>query len=548
MSALQRLSGAQIAQYIGVFFVVLAFVKANQYLFFTFNTSPAVVLLPAGISLAAAYLWGYSMAIPVGLAWLVGAVTSPANPLFIVSATAALGYSLQTLIGAYCLNKLKFEGTMASTRDALILVSVAALLPIIAPSITTGMQWLSGSLTASVWLAWSRSWAGGVMSVLTFTPLITSWVKNEQIRTARPHEVLETGLGLALLIAASYATFWTVLGRLFGFVVLYVLFGVLFWIGLRMRPRMTALALFIIALLGIAGGIIAHPVTTTPLSQQLLNVELFIVLIAPIFYILTSLVEERRISAEKALAYAAQLEENNRQLSEEDQRKNEFIAMLAHELRNPLAPVVSSLELMRLKVQDRPDLIELLDVADTHNRSLTHLLDDLLDISRISRNKIRLQKEVVELQKVIETARKTVEKLYQSRSHTLSVSVPNSPMWVEVDPVRLEQTVVNILNNAGKYTNPGGHIELSVVHDYRRGVRISIKDNGKGLEPSMLGKIFDPFMQVHDGSSAGLGIGLSLSKRLVELHEGEIWAESEGLNKGSTFVIVLPPHMVRTKQ
>ena len=207
---------------------------------------------------------------------------------------------------------------------------------------------------------------------------------------------------------------------------------------------------------------------------------------------MASLVEERGVSVQEAHARAQELESATRKLSQEDRAKNNFLATLAHELRNPLAPVVSSLELITIKAQELhlPDIAEYADIARAHNKTLTRLLDDLLDISRITRKNFKLKKESVELRAVIEPALRIVDALYKSKNHILSISIPKEKVHIEGDAVRLEQILVNLLNNAAKYTPPGGYIELSVVYDKGRGTRFSVKDNGIGLQPHMLDKIF----------------------------------------------------------
>lgn len=535
---MQTLREQKFASFLIVFLSTLAVIKINQYLFFTFNTSPAVILMPVGIGLAAVYLGGYRMWLPLACAWFFGLLSSSTQPSVFLIISATVAYPLQAVIGGYALRRLNFLGTLERTRCALILIAVALLVPIIAPSITTGVQWLAGSLSAPAWVTWSRAWAGGVMSIMVFTPLITTWYIRRARKTTK--EILESTAALAALSLAVYLTFWTTLPQLNTFVVLYGLFAVLFWIGLRLHPRIVAIALFLTAFGGVAGSIIAHP-AAIPLNQQLLADELFIILIAPIFFILTALVEERRVVAQEARTRAQQLEEANRRLSLEDQAKNEFLATLAHELRNPLAPVVSSLELMKIKAEElnRLDLMQLVETANTHNATLTRLLDDLLDISRISQKKFKLQKQNIELRPVVERALRTVDGLCKSRNHILSVNIPKENICLEADPLRLEQILVNLLNNAAKYTDIGGHIELIVACEGERNLRICVKDNGNGIEPHMLGKIFESFVQSND-SNAGLGIGLSLTRRLVGLHGGRVWAQSEGLGKGSEFTVVLP--------
>jgi two-component system, sensor histidine kinase len=539
VSFMRTLYEQKIASFLLVFLSILALLKLNQYFFYHFSTSPAVILMPAGVALAAVYLGGYRMWAPIAAAWLASSLTSPVAAPPIIIASFVFAYTLQALIGGYALKRLQFSGTMERVRCALILIGVALVLPVIGPTGTTLAQWLSGSLSASLWITWSRAWAGGVLSIMLLTPLITTWALDRSQKTIP--KVIEGIAALTLLAVVTAAIFWTKLPQAGSFITLYLLFTLLFWIGLRMHPRVVSTALFLLTLLAMAGTIIAHPNPATPLNLQLLSDELFIILIAPIFFILTALVSERRLNADVAEARAHELEAANRKLSMEDRAKNDFLATLAHELRNPLAPVVSSLELIKMTAEDlnRQDLQEVAKVAEAHTATLTHLLDDLLDISRITQKKYKLQKESVLLHSVVAQVQRTVDTLYKSRGHTLRVSIPEETFWIVADALRLEQILVNLLNNAAKYTEPSGTIELTVIHDPERGLRFSIKDNGIGIEPHMLGKIFEPFIQSQDGG-AGLGIGLSLTKRLVELHGGKVWAESKGLGKGSEFVVVLP--------
>lgn len=542
-SFMQSMRAGVAAPYIGIFLLIFAVLKFNQYLFFHFNTNPAVILLPTGISLAFVYLFGYRTVIPITAAWAVSLLTNPAHPPLLIAVTAALAYALQSLVGGYALHYLGFQGAMGRVRCALVFICTALVVSAIAPGITTWMQWLTEELPTPVWVTLSRAWAGGVMSIMVFTPLITTWWLKERTQAVRRHAAMESAFGLATIVVVTYLTFWTALARGYSFIFLYLLFATLFWIGLRMRPHIMAAALFVVALLAVAGSIIARPNVSTALNQQLLGIELFIIILAPILYILAALVDERRTGIATAELRAQELEKANRRLSLKDQTRNDFLATLAHELRNPLAPVVSSLELMRIKARSSGDteLKQLIDTAEIHSWTLTRLLDDLLDISRISRKKFRIKKEVVQLRSIIDQALRTVDALYKTRKQTLVTSIPEEVVWVEVDPLRFEQALVNILNNAAKYTPSGGRIELAVSREAEKGLRVSVKDNGKGIEPHLLNKIFDPFMQAHGEAGAGLGIGLALTKRLIELHGGEIWAESKGLGKGSTFTIMLPP-------
>ena len=235
-------------------------------------------------------------------------------------------------------------------------------------------------------------------------------------------------------------------------------------------------------------------------------------------------------------------------LTEANRRKDEFLATLAHELRNPLAPIRNSLHLLRLSGELSPALDPVRDILERQVDQMVRLIDDLLDVSRISRGKIELQKETIELATVVSTAVETARPLIDAAGHQLALSLPAEPMFLEADPVRLAQIIGNLLNNAAKYTLPGGQIWLNARREGNEAV-ISIRDNGVGIPADMLPIVFNMFAQVDRSLSraqGGLGIGLTLAKTLVELHGGRIQASSNGPDKGSEFLVCLP--MLRESQ
>jgi PAS domain S-box-containing protein len=229
-------------------------------------------------------------------------------------------------------------------------------------------------------------------------------------------------------------------------------------------------------------------------------------------------------------------------LHEADRRKDEFLAMLAHELRNPLAPIVNAVQIMKLPQLNEKQLAWCRDIITRQVEQLVRLVDDLLDVSRISRGKIELKVEPLELSAIIQRAVESSQPLIDARRHKFSVHLPQEPVEIEGDMVRLSQVVSNLLNNAAKYTDEGGSIDLSVDRTDNK-IFIRVRDNGRGIEPSALPKLFQLFYQVDstiDRAEGGLGIGLSLVKSLVTMHGGEVSAHSEGRGKGSEFVIALP--------
>jgi PAS domain S-box-containing protein len=229
-------------------------------------------------------------------------------------------------------------------------------------------------------------------------------------------------------------------------------------------------------------------------------------------------------------------------LAQTDRRKDEFLAMLAHELRNPLAPISNMLEVMKLAEEDRDMVRRARETMGRQLAQIVRLVDDLLDISRISHQRLELRRGRVELAPVIQQAVEATRPLLDAAGHELHVSVPSQPIPLHADPARLAQVFGNLLSNSSKYTNPGGRIWLTAE---RLGdqVVVTIKDTGIGIPPEKLHSIFDMFMQVDRSlvrSQSGLGIGLTLVKRLVEMHGGSVEARSDGEGKGSEFVVRLP--------
>lgn len=232
----------------------------------------------------------------------------------------------------------------------------------------------------------------------------------------------------------------------------------------------------------------------------------------------------------------------NDQLSEADRRKDEFLATLAHELRNPLAPMRNVLQLLKLKNIDDPQILWSRDVMARQVHHLTHLVDDLLEVSRITQGKLELRLETVDLTAAIEDALEATQPLVEASSHQLSVQWPAQPISLNADPMRLTQMIQNLVNNAAKYTPSGGHIWITADRQGDQAV-ISVRDSGIGIAKEHLAGVFDMFSQLTpalDRSQGGLGIGLSLVRGLVELHGGTIEAKSDGMGLGSEFVLQLP--------
>ncbi|MGE5171862.1 MAG: response regulator, partial [Rudaea sp.] len=231
-----------------------------------------------------------------------------------------------------------------------------------------------------------------------------------------------------------------------------------------------------------------------------------------------------------------------RKIQDEDQRKNEFLAMLAHELRNPLAPISNAVHIMRVSEDDLGKIAWARELIARQLKQLVRLVDDLLDVSRITRGKIELKMEAIDVAQVVAAALETSKPNIDAQRHTLSVQVPEEPLRVLGDFARVAQVLSNLVNNAAKYTPKGGRISLSAA---REGAEIvfRVRDSGVGIPAEYLSTIFDPFTQVDRTlarSHGGLGIGLTLVRRLVEMQNGSVTVRSEGRNRGSEFTVRLP--------
>ena len=251
--------------------------------------------------------------------------------------------------------------------------------------------------------------------------------------------------------------------------------------------------------------------------------------------------ERKRAEAERK-----RLEDSLRRLaldlSEADRRKNEFLAMLAHELRNPLAPISNTIRALHVVGSDGEALRSASEMLQRQVGQMSRLIDDLLDISRITRGKIELRKQRIDLAAIVQQAVEAVRDLYRSMEHELTVTLPPQPVQLHADPARLAQVVGNLLSNAGKFTDNGGRIWLTVRQDGEH-AEIAVRDTGIGIAAEHHARLFDMFEQVDtslERSQGGLGIGLTLVKTLVELHGGSVGVHSDGLGRGSEFTVRLP--------
>ena len=256
--------------------------------------------------------------------------------------------------------------------------------------------------------------------------------------------------------------------------------------------------------------------------------------------VITDLTEQKR--HQEMVAAEAHARERAIELAEADRRKDEFLAMLAHELRNPLAPIRNGIDVLRILPPDGEQAKQILDMMEEQVHNLVRLIDDLLDVSRCTRGKLELRRQRVALTKIVANAIQTAQPLIQANGHELAVTQARESLHVYGDPTRLMQVISNLLNNAARYTPRGGRILLTTERIGDE-VVIRVKDNGSGIASDMLPRIFEMFVQADNSlnrTHGGLGIGLTLVKSLVEMHGGTVEAASDGLGMGSEFTVRLP--------
>jgi signal transduction histidine kinase len=261
--------------------------------------------------------------------------------------------------------------------------------------------------------------------------------------------------------------------------------------------------------------------------------------------LLSALADQAAIALDRASRYRElwrQSQEARRELELAARHKDEFLAMLAHELRNPLAAIVNAIEVLHARVGDDPHLNRVQDIASRQAMHMKRLLDDLLDVSRVTQGRIVLDRRSVDLRRLVHQAVQAVHPLIEERRHALHLELPRRPVFVDGDADRLVEVVSNLLTNAAKYSPPEGHIRVAMTSG-GGWVEVRVADRGEGIAPELLSSIFDLFVQSKRGyhrTEGGLGIGLTLVRRLVEMHGGEVTAHSEGEGLGSELVVRLP--------
>ena len=521
-----------------LFIAYLAATRISAALF----VAPAIVFPAAGIALGGLFLEGIVLWPFVYLASVTGYILNGSTLATILILPVA--HTLQAVIGAWLLRRLGVDPIFRRTKDMfssmLVFFVVAAIVPTIGmlPLLALNTHFFGIPPTSVTWGTW---YTGMLFSLLFVAPFVMRWFAKTRFTRTLP-ETLEVVAAFGVLLAIVIPLFWFGIPSVLSVSLIYLLLVPLFWIALRLRPRFITLALFSTAGIALAGSFWgpAAP-AVAELGQRIFQLEVFLCIIAFIFYVLVSLEEERRMTTNLLTTQVGNLRGILEQLSSQNRAKTEFIAMLAHELRNPLAPVVSALELLRARPSPDQEHRETLDLMDDRMKTVRRLLDDLLDVSRITEQKLVLQREVVALSTLVRRAAMSAKHYFAERDQRLTIRLPESELIINADPVRIEQVITNLLTNAAKYSNLGETVTLAVrpVGEF---AEITVTDTGVGIDADMQKRIFEPFLQVELGhrTRQGLGIGLALVRNLVELHDGTVQVASDGKDLGSTFTVMLP--------
>lgn len=493
--------------------------------------APALALHP-GFALAVGFLFfkGLRFLPFIFLAVLVSSIARgaeiPEIGAYTVAATIIGG------TGAWLLVKRNVDPIFRRNLDVLNLTGIIALISLVYP-----MAKAIASLGTIPLMSMLEQYVATAFVLIVLLPFILRWVAKPRFgRTTR--EIMETTAVMALVVAISALYFLFSIETVAGISLLYFLLLPLLWIAIRLRPRFVTLSLLITSLCALSGIVLRggqFPMTA-------FEVELFMVAASGTLLVITSLEEHRRANANRFLAQMATLENVVARVKSESQAKNDFIAILAHELRNPLAPVVSGIELLQLQHERDPEEMKTLASMGESLMTVRLLLNDLLDVSRISEGKIMLHKEVLSIETVLDKALLSTEH-YRKERHQNLVITNTATHKVYADPVRLEQVFSNLFTNASKYSDSGSTITVSARNDDDF-VEVEVADEGIGLEPDALERIFLPFEQINRDTRAkgGLGIGLALVRDFVRMHGGTVRVESPGHGQGSRFIVRLPRH------
>jgi signal transduction histidine kinase len=501
------------------------------------HASASPVWPPAGIALAALLLLGYRIwpAIFVG-AFIVNLTTAGDVA---TSVGIASGNTLEALVGAVLVNQFA-GGRSVFDRPAGVFkfALAAAISAIVSPFFGVTSLALAGFAVwanyGAIWLTW---WLGDATSDLVFTPLVVLWSAGLG-RAWSKKEAAEVGVLFLLLLLLSSVVFggWLEISSR-NYPVTFICGPVVIWMAFRFSQRETATGIFMLSLIAVWGTLHGFgPFLRQTENQSLIALQLWIaVLTITALALSAGMAERRRVEKE--------LQQQKSVVEAANRTKDHFIAMLSHELRTPLTPVISALEALETEPTQTPDTRAALAMIRRNVELETQLIDDLLDFTRIAKDKMQLRFAPVDAHLAVSNVVEICRAEAKSKSLAVHLNLRADRHYVTGDAAKLQQIIWNLLKNAIKFTPEGGEIVISSQNSSETVLTISVRDTGVGMEPEVMQRIFDPFEQGNrsfEHRFGGLGLGLAISKSLAQAHGGTLTAESDGANRGSTFTLSLP--------
>lgn len=500
------------------------------------HASASPVWPPAGIALATVLLLGYGTwpAIFLG-AFLVNVTT---NGNLVTSLAIGAGNTLEALCGAWLVNRFAngtrvFERAQDVFKFAFAAVASTVVSPTIGVTSLAVVGYAGWANYAPIWTTW---WLGDATGDLIFAPVVILWGVRPRWRWNGKKD-LEVGLILLLLVGLGEAVFggWLPISAR-NYPVSFICAPILIWMAFRMSPRETATGIFILSAIAIWGTLRNFgPFVMETENQSLLILQnSTAVLTLTAMALAAAMAEHRRVQAalegQKALVEAA------------NQTKDNFLAMLSHELRTPLSPVLLAVENLQNKRPQTADAAATLEIIRRNIRVEQHLIDDLLDVTRISKGKLVLNLTSVNVHGQIRNVVETCRSEWAGKNIRMHLDLSAGDRFVVADEARFQQIVWNLVQNAIKFSREKGEVRISTVNESPGNLTIIVQDDGVGIEPEAMERIFNPFEQGERSLKrrfGGLGLGLAISKSLAEAHAATLTATSEGLNRGATFRLTI---------
>lgn len=505
----------------------------------TIHPNAAVLWPMTGIAFTACLLWGSRMGVGVFFGALLVNITTLSSPFSSIG--TSLGLTLGSITGAYLVTRfangrLTFFSVRTIMRFMVFGVFVTSALTSVIGTFSITLFENTTTLTSPLTTMFTH-FISNVVGITILTPLIVLWMVRAPNASWRNKKIVEICILFAVFAIVASCIFSGIIEQNIARYLWYAYVPLILWCTLRFSGRETVTTFALLSIISIWGttrGL--TPFIHTNQMPALYTLQIVIVAAGITAVSFSAFVSERKKTTET-------LSRQTQELVEIDIRKDEFLAILSHELRNPLTPILHALDLISTRDILDDKLKKFVGVIDRQTRHLSRLLNDLLDVSRMSRGKISLHLELVDVVSIVTHAIEGVHSLIQESEQHLEITHPTEPIKLVADPLRLEQIVTNILLNASKYTPRLGTIRVDYFLSQPNELLIRIQDTGIGIEAGMLAKIFEKFVQVSPGdtkSGGGLGVGLVLAQSIARLHGGDVKVESPGLGKGSTFSIYLP--------